>query len=544
MNRFLILFLILSGLIFAEKEAVQITYSPSLKSLGFSYSTENYRPAQEVPCPVQPEVRYENKEVPALLDWDLDIVVDTSLILSYDADYDEQTGWIWVAVAPATDSLVRLYRSTDNGWHWSHLVSIRHTPRSLYSKVGVVVGRGDSNWVYLFVRHQIQDGDIYLFRFSFDAATWTHHAVSADADTVDGFSVCRDYRLNYGLYCGQANEGRGGNNAKLLRSFDYGKTWDAQIGENIWEGHISMGPTSFLNLTFVIAETRNGVIYQYNRDYGDPTAWSPAIIVSADTFDHYHPKFSQAFTTPDSSATAWIIYSHNYKNTGDYDVDYAVRSQVWGDTWKRNYHLAWSSILDELVPDVKNYKSAGYLYANAAYIAADSGRRDSVNVYCRWANAIGDPTSWSTRQKVNDSAKVAEAGYIGPKVVYSPGAPVLGSGVLYCRSASGGHPYGLYFDAQWITRAISEGRKTSKATFLKISSNPTISQVKMHLTSGVQEIKIYNCAGNLIKTFTNPNRTVLWNGRDEKGEPVSSGIYIINFRTAIGNFSEKIILQR
>jgi hypothetical protein len=367
--------------------------------------------------------------------WGLDVPIDTSYILDFDGDYDEENGWMWVAVAPMMDSVVRVYRSTDHGLTWTNPYTFWHTTRSLYSKVGVVVGRGDSNYVYVFARHNGvgNSGDICLFRVKFDVSGWDHYWMTWDADTIDDFTVCRDYRSNYGLYCIHANEQRGGTNALFRRSLDYGRTWDSQTGGAMWNNHISAGATNYINLAFVQAESRNSVNYEANTNYGAPGYWGPVFNVSFDTFDHYRPKVAAAFTTPDSLATTWILYEYNWYNRGDLDVHYAIRSHAWADTWRSGFHLAWRGDFDEAAPDIKHYKSLGNPYVNAVYIAADSNWTDSVNTYLLWAHAT-NPSTWADTTRVNDDATFVGYWFAGgsePKIIYSPGAPASGGGVLY-----------------------------------------------------------------------------------------------------------------
>ena len=62
-------------------------------------------------------------------------------------------------------------------------------------------------------------------------------------------------------------------------------------------------------------------------------------------------------------------------------------------------------------------------------------------------------------------------------------------------------------------------------------------------------IKIYNILGNEVKTLVNENQpagyqSVIWNGTDQSGNPVPSGIYIC--RITAGNFtkSQKMVLMK
>lgn len=527
---------------FSEKVITEVIIPPINEPIGFSNSPEGYIPPREIACGVEAHGEICNEESPSHLNWGRDILIDTSYIYDYDADYDEETGWMWIVVAPFTDSVIRLYRSTDHGLNWARVYTFYHTPRSFYEKVGLVVGRGDSNYVYIFVRHSINNGDIYLFRVKFDLSAWTHYAVATGADTINDFSVCRDYRSNYGLYCVHANEERAGANSKLLRSFTFGRTWDSQGGYDVCDPHISFGATRFLNVT-ARRYNANEVFYQCNRSYGASGYWDPLISVSFDTFNHYNPKVASAFTTPDSLATTWVLYEHDWRNTGDMDIWYAVRSHAWGDTWQRTYGFSVSSWFDEWAPDIKHYKSLGNIWVNATHLAVDSGYDDSSNVYRQWSDA-NNPTTWQGRIRVNDSATWAGYWFVGtggPKIIYSPGAPTSGGGVLYCRAGLFFIPYGLYFDAPWLT-GLAE-RKEGKLP-MRIAANPAKGKLRLYPSPETKDIRIYDATGKLIKSFPNPKGSILWNGRDEKGKMVSSGIYIIKVNTQEGEAAEKLLFLR
>lgn len=463
---------------------------------------------------------------------------------------------MWVAVAPLTDSVIRVYRSTDHGLSWTLCYTFVHTPtRSLYWKVGVVVGRGDSNYVYIFARHKgvNNSGDICLFRTKFDLSYWDHYWVTWDADTIDDFSVCRDFRSNYNLYCCHANEQRGGVNCKFRRSTDFGRTWDGVNGYDMWDNHISAGATNYINLAFVSAETRNGVLYEANTNYGEPGSWGPSVYVSFDTFDHYRPKVAAAFTTPDREATTWVLYEYNWQNRGNFDVHYAIRSHTWADTWRTGFHLAWRSDFDERAPDIKNYKSLGNIWVNASYVAADSAWTDSVNVYKTWSSANA-PSTWPDTTRVNDDGTFVGFWFAGgaePRTIYSPGAPAPGGGLLYCRAYLWYIPYGLYFDAPWI--GISERAYLPKSTkSVKIKPNP------FHRTSVIHysipslaevDLKIFDITGQEVKSLINSklmagNYSITWDGTDNTKKRVSAGVYLLKLKVNNTESVEKLILTR
>ena len=65
------------------------------------------------------------------------------------------------------------------------------------------------------------------------------------------------------------------------------------------------------------------------------------------------------------------------------------------------------------------------------------------------------------------------------------------------------------------------------------------------------EVAVYNLKGQKVKTITKGefdegNYSVIWNGDDESGKPVSSGIYFYKFKTESGNYTstKKMLLMK
>ena len=62
-------------------------------------------------------------------------------------------------------------------------------------------------------------------------------------------------------------------------------------------------------------------------------------------------------------------------------------------------------------------------------------------------------------------------------------------------------------------------------------------------------LTLYNMAGQRVRTLLNTTmeagyHTVLWNGRDEQGQPVSSGVYLYRVQTQEQVLGGKIALIR
>ena len=63
------------------------------------------------------------------------------------------------------------------------------------------------------------------------------------------------------------------------------------------------------------------------------------------------------------------------------------------------------------------------------------------------------------------------------------------------------------------------------------------------------DLKIYNLQGNLVKTLVNDIKqagfyNLIWDGRDERGKPVPSGVYIYKIDTDNHSNSKQMILLK
>jgi len=67
--------------------------------------------------------------------------------------------------------------------------------------------------------------------------------------------------------------------------------------------------------------------------------------------------------------------------------------------------------------------------------------------------------------------------------------------------------------------------------------------------NGPVKIQIYNIKGQLIRNLVNENKkagnyTVIWNGKDEQGKSVSSGIYFYRMQSSKYSATQKMMLMK
>jgi hypothetical protein len=281
--------------------------------------------------------------------WGNDRLIRAGELRDFACDYDTN-GTMWVAIS-CPDSIIRLYRSLDHGLTWTYYQGWYHGVKDYYTKVGIVVTQGDSGFVHLYMRHRINGGDLMYIRVSKTSpASYIGGSIGPAADTIDDFSICEDYwNPSYYLYCLYANEQRTGTNAKFLRSLTYGRTWvDTTNWGDGFDPSISIVSYNTL-VTACRGITGSSRIYFIrNTSYGAPGYWRLPVYVSADTFYAYRPCVAATNTRPDSLATVWVMYTHNYQNSGDYDADYAY-STNGGATFTTGEHLSWSGDVEDYI---------------------------------------------------------------------------------------------------------------------------------------------------------------------------------------------------
>jgi hypothetical protein len=96
-------------------------------------------------------------------------------------------------------------------------------------------------------------------------------------------------------------------------------------------------------------------------------------------------------------------------------------------------------------------------------------------------------------------------------------------------------------------QAIADLNKTAIQHFMKIYPNPFRNQVSINVT-GFGKLNIYDINGRLVKSFANPqspnpNQQLIWDGKDNLGKKLPTGIYFAKLETNIPTL-HKIVLTR
>jgi len=188
----------------------------------------------------------------------------------------------------------------------------------------------------------------------------------------------------------------------------------------------------------------NDVHVKRSTDRG--VSWGGWTNLTSGDSANYHGTPAVAASTDAAIPTVWVAY--NYYETVTYggaDLRFAY-SKDSGGSWTKNRILSAEEGFDELMPDMVGYRTGPSRWMNIAYHHSESAR---TNVVWRWVSG-STPDNWWAPRPVNDNDTHPA---MGPQVIYSPGAPATGSGVVY--PGSGSPVTNLYFAALWLTPTTS-----------------------------------------------------------------------------------------
>jgi hypothetical protein len=129
--------------------------------------------------------------------------------------------------------------------------------------------------------------------------------------------------------------------------------------------------------------------------------------------------------------------------------------------------------------------------------------------------------------------------------------------MMFDRVLSAGEAAALFQD-EALVRAREQNMVKTVEPMLAVSPNPFSSSVNIAFISNEEKVKgksknikmdIYDIRGKLVKSLVNDvnkpsTYNVVWNGSDEKGRAVSSGLYMVRMTTGNVQRSMKVLLSR
>jgi hypothetical protein len=465
-----------------------------------------------------------------------DILIQNGTVVATAADY-QMDGTMWVALT-TLDSMTYLYKSTDRGTNW--LIEYTMRGSGIMDKLGLVVGEGDSTFVYLFYIAPENNGDLQVHRQNPVTHTGETFLVAMGQDTIHDFAVCRDYSGgNYWLYAVATNPDTIANSRALrfLRSSTYGREWAVtdSYAVQLHDPYIAFGAGSWCYFSAVSPLWMGGSVMRWmNRSWCSAGYWDYDYFTS-DSDAVADPVVTPAFTLPESLASVWCVYSQNFNNSGDWDVKYTY-STDGGKDWSTPYYLAGSSSAYERFPDLRNYTSPGNTYVNASYISEVGGDR---RVYRQYANSA-DPAVWSDTLRINEG-NAGTGSEIRPKLCYAPGGPFSGAGCVFVGAGLNG----CWWNAPYPTGTAEPQGPGVAVTRLSVQPSIGRGPFRVCCQEPTADLTVHDRAGRLVRTLVpDPAGVATWDGRDDAGRVLSAGVYFCRFSTGDYRSTEKLVLQR
>jgi hypothetical protein len=431
--------------------------------------------------------------------WGGDILVYGGPVACFDVDYTAG-GTVYLCVQRGEPPFpIQYYTSADHGYTWNLRYELAAFSR--LTNLRVLVGEPVHNYVFtFFVAPDDSFAHVLRMRSDFSETEEVFPVVPAPQFDAHGFDVARSLGDDYSLlFSGVSGLDQPQQIITLLSSTDYGETWTLRhVLEPGGTGRAvsaCWGPPSSYYVAFarpadpgdwLVPELFEIYVAQ-STDEGD--TWV-ANQVTSDFYEDFDPHVAACNDT--SFPVIWVAATRVWQPG---DLDLWVHStpspdsaQVWTHTPVSTYWY-WN----EFWGDIKFYKIGPNRWMNMAWLQADSaGTHASVH----WAYASGaDPTNWRDDTLISDMPTCA-APELGPRVVYSPGAPASGGGVVW----AGADSVDLYLDAPWVAAGAHDSAPTRT---LAVSLHPTVlsgdTSLRVNVPcGGMWELLLYDAAGRLV----------------------------------------------
>jgi len=446
---------------------------------------------------------------------------------------------------------VRLFFSADGGDYWYHTMFGVSAGTFSYP----MVLTGSVGWkLYLFCLSSYNKGDLIMNRFTQQftpSGGWSDPKV--DGDSITYFTACTDLGLGNYLMIVYQQEDVGDSTPDLytIRSTDQGVSWSTPVlvSEDGAHPDIAYGTGGCVYLVY---ESTSGgdreIWFARSNNYCASGSWEYYEALTSDSWDDTYPKIAALHTSPASSPTVWVAYNHDFTGTGNIDLRYAYSTNGGAD-WSKNHNLATLSDYDEMASHLWVSRSTSSTTVNICYLK----HKASLSPFGEWSEiwfrtaTSATPTSWTTPVQISDHlAANAQDGRLVCQGTY------LGSncGTLYAGKEL--FPFGhnfrsLYFDySAWTDVGHEEQEEKSPVSFSLSPNYPNPfnpeTRIEYSISKACQvRLEIFNTLGQKIRILVDEYQSVgkkgvIWDGRNENGNEVASGVYF--YRLTAGDFSE------
>jgi hypothetical protein len=458
---------------------------------------------------------------------------------------DKDTLYLVVADSSTTNltDTSYIYRSTDNGRNWSLRV-LNYSGRR--GKADIIAAKGELDAIYKF---EIIQKRLTCLRYSYDL-TGVHFSIyisDLGEDVVD-FAVCQDLFPDYWLYVVyQTDE----DSVIFKRSRNFDTTWTDRANltaSTPIRSKPSVAWSSGSHLVVAGKTADNGIYTIRNTNSGNSADWQdgqyPSGLVDCD-----NPVVAGSHTSPADSAVFWVFYERYVPSL---DPQRWLLQYHWStdacSTWSSISSPSDTSTGNRVLPSLHVLEENDVSNLTLAY-RYEIGAEPRQIRYIYKQNAQSVPSVWTVPYTgVNDYAPDDSPPHRAYTIRGTDNS--IGSAVLYVRSAY----EDLYFDAFSFTAVDNEVedkpiRRFSLDQNYPNPFNPT-TKIEFVLSKSEQvKIEIFNILGEKVKTLMDQHlkagrQLVEWDGKDESGEEVASGVYFYRLQTKDFTQTKKMVLIR
>jgi hypothetical protein len=460
------------------------------------------------------------------------------------------------------NAYLRVYKSTDDGANWSWLCGfVASGGGASFSYPVILTGSsGDPDKLYIFYLRSSNNGEVRVARYNQSGGSEGFFNIKSDSDTITYFTACGNYGLGSRLMVAYQRNPMASATPDVytIVSSDYGEAWGGQVYITTDGSHPDMAYGRNAHVYLVYEKTGGSddeVTFGRSTNYCASGSWEYFESLTDDSWHDNYPKVAALHTTPEETPYVWVAYNHDYGGTGNIDLRYAYSSDG-GNNWSKNHYLASTADYDEMACDLWVKRVSSYVYVNICYLAYKwvSPIVQYSDIYYAYTNKY-DPTSWHSLADINywsaatnsDGRKVCQGTY---------GSEGSDRGIVYVgKSIKVGNYNNLYFDNLSFVDVEEEAAEGEALAGFSLSDNyPNPFNPKTKIDYLVPrschvKLEIFNVLGQRVATLVDQpkqrgNHQVTWNGRDQRGVEVASGVYFYRLEAEDFTQSKRMVLMK
>jgi len=498
--------------------------------------------------------------------WGTDITVATGTMvggisITTDANFNMYAARCTTYQSDIERNAIVVYKSTDYGYTWNHFTFFYSYPENAHYSLPQLLTctKGDSSFLYVFTWRDDLNGSVRMRKYTLSGTFRTTMAiVTGGTDTITYYSACSNLAGDSIAIAYEWHQaGDETPNISLIRSLNFGNTWSSPVVVYADGSQPDIAYSAEKRLFMVARETDPEFDIHSRRSTNFGASWTESTVeLTADTEEDGYPKVAAEHDTLASGSVIWVVYNH-YTSADDIDLRYAY-STDGGDTWTKNQVLAQSTQYDEIAGEVITLDHyTGWPYAFVCYLKNYFTLfSETSEIYFTYAH-VDSASTWVELTKISDykAAFSLDSREVCQEAMY-PAWIVPVPGILYAGKASIFSNFdNLYFDGYTYTDVKDKEDNTTMAKDFSLFDNypnPFNPETRIGYTLPTAShvtLEIFNILGQRIKTIVDEDQTVgkkeiTWDGRNEQGEQVASGVYFYRLQAKDFVQTKKMVLMR